>query len=679
MSADSTKRVLAGGGISVLGTLVATITLFDIYHGFALQGDPVVLTFLENALPLFLNLAIVAAGLVIVSKESLQVGFVTRTTKWTLLGAVSLLSMIGWVYYFQVRQGEIKPYILFSHIVSMGAVAGLAVGIYDGQRREREAQLAGERDKILALFENSSDCIAEVEFVDGRPIVREVNPSFLDVFGFERSTIIGHSLDEAIVPEDGASEGAELTERASRGEQFEVENVVRETADGDNRVLTLQVVPFSSTSSTGDIYAVYTDITAEHRYEQRITALHESTRELVTIGSVEGIAEATVTAVKEVLDLHYISVHLYDPDTHRLHSTAYSADVEELLGKPPSFGPGEAIAWDVFESGTARYVEDIHTDPDSYNEDSTIRSELLVPLQGFGVLLIGDEEPHAFDDTDFSLAKILGANVEVAMERAEREAQLEQQNEQLETFTSIVSHDLRNPLGVANGYLELAREGDEEAFERVGTALERMEELIENLLTLARQGEAIDEVMPVSLKAVATRAWNNTETADGRLEIDGQSTIEADPERLQQLFENLFTNAVEHGSTSPSSRTQTDAVEHGSTSPPSHTQEDAVEHGSTSPSSRTQEDAAEDDYDGVTVRVAPTESGFVVEDDGTGIPADDRNKVLEAGYTNSEAGTGFGLSIVQQIVQGHDWTLSVTDGSAGGARFEIADVSFHSS
>ncbi|WP_049987239.1 PAS domain-containing sensor histidine kinase [Halobellus rufus] len=621
MVSESTRRILAGGGVSVLGTVVTVVTLFDVYEDLAVQGVPVTLTLFENALPLVLNLSLVAAGLLVVADESLRAEFVTRTTKWTILGGFSLLSMIGWVYYFQARQGQIKPAILFSHVVSMGAVAGLAVGVYDGQRREREAQLAGERDKILALFENSSDCIAEVEFVEGRPIVREVNPAFLEVFGFERSEIVGSSLDETIIPDSERDGASDLTDRANRGEQFEIEEVIRRTADGDLRVAKLQVVPFSASESTGDIYAVYTDITAEHRYEQRITALHESTRNLVTIGSVEGIAEATVTAVEEVLDLHYTSVHLYDSGTDRLSPAAYTDDVEELLGTPPAFGPGEAIAWDVFRAETARYVEDVRADPDAYNDDSPLGSELVVPLQGFGVLLIGAEEPNAFDETDFSLAKILAANVEVAMERAEREAELERQNEQLETFTSIVSHDLRNPLSVASGYLELAREGDEAAFDRVETALERMDELIANLLTLARQGEAIDEVVPVTVGSIAERAWNNTETADATLAVEADGELEADPARLQQLLENLFTNAVEHAG------------------------------------------------DDVTVRVSATDAGFVVEDDGPGISESERDDVLAQGYTTREGGTGFGLAIVDKIASGHGWSIRIEEGDDGGAKF----------
>jgi signal transduction histidine kinase len=45
--------------------------------------------------------------------------------------------------------------------------------------------------------------------------------------------------------------------------------------------------------------------------------------------------------------------------------------------------------------------------------------------------------------------------------------------------------------------------------------------------------------------------------------------------------------------------------------------------------------------------------------------------VFEPGYTTAEAGTGFGLSIVKQVADSHGWSLCVTDGTDGGARFEF--------
>ena len=202
-----------------------------------------------------------------------------------------------------------------------------------------------------------------------------------------------------------------------------------------------------------------------------------------------------------------------------------------------------------------------------------------------------------------------------------RERELERKNERLDQFASIVSHDLRNPLNVAAGYLELAKEEcDCEELADIEQAHRRMERLIEDVLSLARDGD-VDDPQPVHLGTAVREAWNNVRTDDASLVVDADALVEADATRLLQLLENLFRNAVEHG--------------------------------------------GED----VTVRVAATPDGFAVEDDGPGIPAADREHVFESGYSSSEENTGLGLAIVRQIVDAHGWAVEIGAGRGGGARF----------
>ena len=216
-------------------------------------------------------------------------------------------------------------------------------------------------------------------------------------------------------------------------------------------------------------------------------------------------------------------------------------------------------------------------------------------------------------------------------ERKERERELQRQNERLEKFASVVSHDLRNPLEVARGSAQLIGDACDEtdAVDRMDRALTRMDRLIDDVLTLARQGEAAHQPDAVDLAHIAEEAWASVRTETARIDIADSGTIEADPGRLQELLENLFSNAVTHG--------------------------------------------AED----VTVRVGVADrDGFYVEDDGPGIPTDRRDEVFELGYSTSDDGTGMGLSIVQQIASAHGWDSEITDGRDGGTRFVFTDVTF---
>jgi len=227
-------------------------------------------------------------------------------------------------------------------------------------------------------------------------------------------------------------------------------------------------------------------------------------------------------------------------------------------------------------------------------------------------------------------------------EQKRREEALREKNDRLEEFASIVSHDLRNPLSVAEGRLELAREEcDSEHLDAVADAHERMSSLIDDLLTLARDGAGVDGAERVPLRDLAEACWRGVETADATLRLDADGAVRADRSRLRQVFENLMRNSVEHGST-------------GSRAEPG----DAVEHG------------GED----VTVTVGDLDGGFYVADDGPGIPEADREAVFEPGFTTADGGTGFGLEIVEGVAAAHGWDVRVTDGADGGARFEFTGV-----
>jgi PAS domain S-box-containing protein len=233
-------------------------------------------------------------------------------------------------------------------------------------------------------------------------------------------------------------------------------------------------------------------------------------------------------------------------------------------------------------------------------------------------------------------------------DRKERERTLRQQNERLDQFAGVVSHDLRNPLNVIVGRLDHAREtGETVHFDAIERSARRMQRMIDDLLTLARDGQRVGDVEPVSLDAIVDRAWGTVETGAAELVVEQSlGTVAADENRLPSLFENLFRNAVEHGSTSPASGARQDAVDHGGRE--------------------------------VTVRVGTIEtdatSGFYVEDDGPGIPADQRERVFDHGYTTADEGTGLGLVIVEGIAQAHGWEIDAAASREGGARFEITGV-----
>jgi PAS domain S-box-containing protein len=238
-----------------------------------------------------------------------------------------------------------------------------------------------------------------------------------------------------------------------------------------------------------------------------------------------------------------------------------------------------------------------------------------------------DTRAEQFSAWDVTLLDLMSRWVSYELQRKQVTAELQRQNERLEQFAEIVSHDIRNPLNVLSGRLELVEEtGDPEEIARCYDAIERMETLIDDLLTLSKAGSAIDEVELVTLEHVVELAWESVPTDSATLEMTEQGTVPADAPRLQQLFENLFRNAVEHGGAD------------------------------------------------AEITVGLLDHGFYVEDTGPGLPEDGREEIFESGFSTTTDGTGFGLAIVADIVAAHGWEITATESESGGARFEISGL-----
>lgn len=213
---------------------------------------------------------------------------------------------------------------------------------------------------------------------------------------------------------------------------------------------------------------------------------------------------------------------------------------------------------------------------------------------------------------------------------------------ELDTVASTLGHDLRNPLDVAKAHLEAAdEESGEHHLDRIAEAHDRMERIIQDVLTLARDGETLDTAPGVDVGGVAREAWATVETSDASLSLaDPPPAVEADADRLQRLFENLFRNSVEHGTAAPSG--------------------EDIDH-------------APVDAGPVEIGVGAIDDGFFVADDGGGIDPVEHARVFDPGYAGDGEGTGLGLTIVARIARAHGWTVTLTEAD-GGARFEFRGV-----
>lgn len=440
------------------------------------------------------------------------------------------------------------------------------------------------RDQFEAVFEESFDAMLLVD--DDRQIIH-ANEQATEVFGLSQSDLLGLPIDEFTADMFDLEEAwSGLQATGTHEGEFpvvrsdETERIIEYSATAD-------IVP-------GQHLLIGRDIT-ERRERERAFARSENLYRTLAENFQQGVVLVFDT------DLRY----------QRAHGEGF-----EKLGLDPEAIEEKHIS-EVFDGETLETIRDLYED--TLDGDSG-RLELQFSDRDYCLHSI-----PVRDETGEILAGIVKA--EDITEYKDRIRELEEQNARLEEFASVVSHDLRNLLQMAGSWLELAREDGEAAhFDKVEHAHTRMEALIDDLLTVAREGEPVSDPSPVDLGELSNRCWQTVGTDDGILEVDTERTIWADSSRLQQLLENLFRNAVEHGGK------------------------------------------------GVTVTVGDLDDGFYVADDGPGIPEDDRDAVFDKGYSTSSEGTGFGLAVVREIAVAHGWDIRVTSSDANGARFEITNV-----
>jgi PAS domain S-box-containing protein len=510
------------------------------------------------------------------------------------------------------------PFILFTgkgseEIASEAISRGVTDYLQKGTRSEQyellanrvqnaveQAMVRAERDRTQARFtaltQNASFAVITI---DEGSTIHYVNDAIEDVLGYEPHQLRGDSLLK-LVPDRFQEDHLEALERYVEERTPNLDWSWTELpgvhADGHEVPLGIS---FNVMQRDGGLLftGIIRDISEKQERERELER-YETLLETVTDGVYALDTAGRYTYVNEWI-------------TER---TGY--DREELLGEAPTMLI-QADAVERFEDGIREMLS---------GERNTFSTELTATAT------TGETFPCEAKITTLTVDGEFDGTVGVVRdisERKERERELERQNERLDEFASVVSHDLRGPLGVAKGRLELAAEEfDSEDLTAASDELERMERLMEDLLELSRNGQLVEAFEPADLAAVFEDSWDRV-AGDGDLRIDvGDATVAVDRDRTVQALENLLENAVDHAGPEP------------------------------------------------TIRVGLLDEGdgFYVADDGPGVPPDEREAVFDRGYTTSKRGTGFGLSIVERILEAHDWEIRVTESDTGGARFEIGDV-----
>jgi len=391
-------------------------------------------------------------------------------------------------------------------------------------------------------------------------------------------------------------------------------------------------------SDTG-LTIYFRDITERHRTQEQLRAAVDILHDLYTVASdrERSFAEKQQELLElgaSYLDVPYGFVTDIEDGEQRITASVGGHDLlqsgescpleESYCRKTITTDDGFLAVENAGESG---WTTD--TAYEVFELETYIGGRVTVEDELYGTVCFASSTPRdgGFSEMERTFVEVLVRWLSYELEQRAYRARLETSNEQLEEFASVVSHDLRNPLGVASLRLELAREEcDSEHLDDIERAHTRIETLIDDILTLAREGAVVDEPAPVSLSDLCLSCWSHVDTGAATVDVTAEEQILADESRLSQLLENLVRNAVEHGGSD------------------------------------------------VTVSIGDLPDGFYLEDDGVGIPPDRRDGLLDPDRLGESDDTRIGLRVVRKVADAHGWTVTVTESPNGGARFEFTGV-----
>ncbi|MEF8785316.1 MAG: PAS domain S-box protein [Haloarculaceae archaeon] len=459
----------------------------------------------------------------------------------------------------------------------------------------RDITVRKRRERNLTFFEQAIEQVGTgIAAYDAEGTIRYSNEAYADILGTTPEALTGQSIT-TVNPVFEAERFDEYWDSFDSGETRHQEGVNQRFDDGK----TVPVDTVTTHVTVGDDeYHVGTiqDITARKERERELKMFREAVEQAghaVIVTDASGTIEYVNPAFEEL--------------------TEY--DREEAIGETPA----------ILNSG--EHDQEFYRDLWGTILSGDVWKGELINQRKSGEKYVIDQTIAPLEDDNDEITHFVAINRDIT-ELKEQERELKRQNERLEKFGRTVAHDLRNPLNVMDAHLDMATKADdpETAHAEIQRAIDRMTELIDELLALAKQGKTVLDPTPASLEAVATTAWNQVDTKIMCLEVTEDRSLLMDDARVREVFENLFRNAREHAGAD------------------------------------------------ATVRVGPLSDGFYIEDDGPGIPPEEREDVLKSGFTTSKDGTGFGLAIVCQIANAHDWTVTITESQDGGARFEFHGV-----
>ena len=499
------------------------------------------------------------------------------------------------------------------------------------------AQIIEEQKKQLSIIvENSYLGIVLTQF--GKIV--KANEAFQDFVGYKEDELIETSIKQ-ITFEDDLEESQILIDQLDSGQ---LDNFVTEKRykKKDGSTVWAKTNVNAVRNDKGNIkfqVAIVEDITAEREKKLIVETINEVAKAVLGKMDIYEIAWEITNNITEYLGSDDCVIYLVDKDNNALEQIAASGDKvrdKRKIANKIQIPFGEGIVGSVAKNGKAEIINNTSKDSRYIKDDKLRYSEISVPIISDGeVIGVIDSEHHDMNyyteshlETLKNIAQLTSMQLKNAINRRERrkaEEQnkqllkaLERSNQELQDYAHIVSHDLKSPLRSISALISWLKEDYKDVIDEIGmqnfkhieNKVEKMDHLINGILSYSSINEKdvltqkvdINEIINNIISIIFIPANVNV-TIKNKLPI-----IKADPTRIQQLFQNLISNAV-HYIDKPKGIVEIDYSEN------------------------------KDYYQ------------FSVSDNGIGISEDYHKKIFEIFQSLSDdESTGIGLSIVKKII-----------------------------
>lgn len=487
--------------------------------------------------------------------------------------------------YSRTINGEEKHFMTskFPHKNEEGEVDGI-IGI----SRDITSRKMKKR-RLETIFNNAKDIMG---FIDTDRTILRMNDTVEDYFENSKEDILGEKLGSYnyFFPEDEVKEM--FNSEVLKGNSVK-KTVETEDKDGDQKIFNFSLIPIKDDqNNVSSVLAEIQDVTETKRNERQLEAIFDSSFGLIGVVDPEGKILRVNKSVEDV----------------------FGVDNKEITGKH------YREIDNIIESKTLNQVHDKFVKSSYFQEllkKDIFRHEVSIEKpDGRTAILDVSLKPVKNENGEITSVIAEGRDI-TSLKSSER--QLKDQNKRLERFSRILSHDLRNPLNVASGYLDLAEEtGNQKDFEKAKNAIKRMDEIIEELLTLSGKPSEFEKEQ-LNLKDVFREAYSFVD-ANPDYTVEQDMELVGGKSGIVRMFENMIVNSVDHN-------------------------------------------------EDVEIEVGSIENGFYYKDDGK--ITEDIDKVTEYGYTSSENGNGVGLSVIHRVAEINDWNLNIVKSDDGALKFEF--------